>query len=97
MSATEKQVLKQIGIPREIAKDLRKFRHAAKVLSSDHPRLINEYPDKWVVVFDGEVKTASDSFDAAMAKAKELNLPKASFFVRYIAKKRQTMIFSYVC
>jgi hypothetical protein len=97
MPAPAEQILDQIGDPREIAKNLRKFRHAAQVLSSDRPRLINRYPNKWVVVFNGEVKAAVNSFDAAMAKAKELDLPKANFFVRYIAKKRQTMIFACTC
>jgi hypothetical protein len=97
MPSAAKQILDQIGDPREIAKNLKKFRHAAKVLSSDRPRLINQYPNKWVVVFNGEVKVACDSFEAAMKKAKTLDLPKANFFVRYIAKKRQTMIFGYLC
>ena len=97
MPAAKKQILDQIGDPREIATSLRKFRRAAKVLSSDRPRLIHRYPNKWVVVFNGEVKAAVNSFAAAMAKAKALNLPKASFFVQYIAKKRQTMIFSGAC
>jgi Family of unknown function (DUF5678) len=96
-SRAAKRILNQIGDPKSIARELKSFKKAAKVLSSDRPRLIDKYPNRWVVVYDGEVKVDSDTLESALAKAKAMHLPKENFFVRYISKKRKTMIFGSKC
>jgi hypothetical protein len=97
MPISAKKVLEYIGDPKEIAKSLRKFKRAAIALSADEPRLVQKYPNKWIVVFRGEVKAATSTFDAAMKKVKALNLPKDEVFIRHMLKKRKTMIFGSLC
>jgi CRISPR/Cas system-associated endonuclease/helicase Cas3 len=96
-SASAQKILNEIGDPKAIARELRAFRKSAQILSSNKPRLIDVYPDKWIAVYKGKVQAAADSLEAILARAKKLKLPKENYFIRYIARKRKTMIFSGQC
>jgi hypothetical protein len=96
-TANAQAILKEIGDPKSIARGLRAFRKTAKILSSSTPRLIDVYPDKWIVVYKGKVQVSGKTLYAVIAEAKKLKLPKENYFIRYIAKKRKTMIFSGQC
>jgi len=49
---TKEDALRHLGGSAEsIDRGLRQFTQAAKVLSSDHPRLIDEHPLQWVGVY----------------------------------------------
>lgn len=96
-TAKSKWMLQQIGDPRKIAKDLRQYRKAAKVLSSDHPRLVETHPRKWVVIYEGKVQVEGKSLDQVLKGAAEQHLPKDKIIVRYIEKNRKTMILPATC
>ncbi len=53
----ERSVLRQMGKPKTVARELARFKKAAKALSSNHPRLIEEFPKQWIVVYDGKVRS----------------------------------------
>jgi hypothetical protein len=95
--AKSKWILSQIGDPRKIAKDLRQYRSAAKILSSDHPRLVESHPKKWVVVYGGQVKIQGSSLDQVLEEADKQKLPKDQIIVRYLEKHRKTMILPVTC
>ena len=61
--------------PKEVDRQLRTFSRAARVLSSDHPRLIEEHPNEWVGIFDGKVRATAKSFDAVVSELKEKGFP----------------------
>ena len=41
--------------PKTMARSLRAFQRSARVLSDNHPRLIDEYPNQWVAISDSNV------------------------------------------
>jgi hypothetical protein len=84
--------MKMLGNPAELAKELRSFRKAARVLSSDHPRLIIKYPKQWVAIYRGSVTAHSATLDSVLKKLQEKGIPKEQTIVRYIDRNRRTMI-----
>lgn len=96
-SANAQEILEEVGDVKAIARDLREFRKTAKILSSSTPRLIDIYPDRWIAVYDGKVQFSGKTLKSVLNGAKKLNLPKERYLIRYIAKKRKTMIFAGLC
>lgn len=88
----ERSVLRQMGEPKAVARDLARYRKAAKALSSDHPRFTEEFPKQWVVVYDGKVRARGQTMQSALLQAKELNLPTGNAIVRFIAKNDRIFI-----
>lgn len=70
--------------PKQIDRELRGFSRAAKVLSSNRPRLIDQHPREWVGVYDGKVSATAKSFKGLIAKLKKRGLPPNKTIIRYI-------------
>ena len=89
---SRKEVLGLVGAPRTVEKELRQFRRNASALSSSHPRLINEYPQRWVAVHKGKVKAKGKNLSALMQVVAKKRLPRGELVVRFIDREPQTMI-----
>lgn len=90
---TPAERMKQIlGDANKIDRELQQFRMSAESLSSSQPRMIEQYPKQWVVLYKGEVRASASTFDAALATATELGLPRENIIVRFIDKNQRTMI-----
>jgi hypothetical protein len=79
--------------PRQIDRELRSFSRAARVLSSNRPRLIETHPREWVGIYDGKVRATAKSFRALIAKLKKKGLPPNNTVIRYIDTSDRLMIF----
>ena len=86
------QIKELIGDPKEIDRELEEFRRAAKTFSSDHPRLIDEYPKQWVAVYCGKVEASGRTFGSVMAQVDRKGLPRERVIVRFIDRSQRTMI-----
>ncbi len=75
-----------------MAESLRAFQRSARVLSDSHPRLIDEYPDKWVAVTDSTVKAHGDTLEQVLAQIDAQGVPRADVIVRFIERKQRTLI-----
>ena len=51
-----------IGDPKKVGKELRRFQRSVRALSSDHPRLIDEFEKQWVALYEGEVRAQGKTF-----------------------------------
>lgn len=78
--------------PEEAEKELRQFSQAAQVFSSNQPRLIDEHPDQWVGVFDGEVAASSGDFTQLMHQLVEKGYPPERTLVRFITREEMTLL-----
>ena len=78
--------------PEQIERDLKAFSAAARVLSSDHPRLIDEHPKRWVGVYQGKVAASAESMDALLAELEDAGIPAGQTIVRFIDKEERTLI-----
>lgn len=91
-AVTKDEVLKQIGNPAEVDRELQAFRRTAWALSSRHPRLIDRYPKEWVAVYRGRVRAHGRTFRSVMEQIDEKGLPRGHVIVRFIHKDGRTMI-----
>ena len=88
-----KSALDQVrASPAEIAAALDAFAASAKVLSSDHPRMIDLYENKWVGVYNGKVEVVADSLEEAAREIKEKALPIGETIIRRIDRNEKTLI-----
>lgn len=92
VEAREQAVLRQLGNPADIDRELQSFRRGVKVLSSKHPRMINRYPKQWVAVYKGKVEAHGRTFQSVLQQIDQTGLPREHVIVRYIDKNQRTMI-----
>lgn len=91
--AAPADLLKRLGgTPEQIDREIREFAEAAKVLSSDHPRLIDEHPLHWVGVYQGRVAASAKSLDSLMKRLDEEGIPRGKAIVRFIDSEERTLI-----
>ena len=91
--AKTQEVLEQLGAPpAEIAQDLQEFRKAARVLSANYPRLIDQYPNQWVGVYQGKVRAHGRTLKSLLSQLTEKGFPKQKVIVRFIDRNQRTMI-----
>ncbi len=88
----DRSVLRQMENPKEIAREMGRFRKSARALSSKHPRFIEEFPKQWVVVYNGRVRARGQTMQSALLQAKEKQLPTENAIVRFIDKNERTFI-----
>ena len=89
---TVAEVVRRLGAPERIRADLDDFRQSARAFSSNRPRLIDEYRQRWVAVLDGAVVAHSESFPAIIEQIDARGLPRAKVMVRFIDESPRTMI-----
>ena len=70
--------------PKQIDRELRAFSRAAKVLSSNHSRLVDTHPKQWVGIYDGNVRATGKSFTALISQLKKQGLSPSDAIIRYI-------------
>jgi hypothetical protein len=80
------------GTPGQIDRELRAFAKAAEILSSDHPRLIDEYPSRWIGIYRGRVAASAKSLKSLMARLRKSGVPSERTIIRFIAKNERTLI-----
>jgi hypothetical protein len=90
---SEKEALRQLGgTPAQIAAELHSYAKAAQVLSSDHPRLIDEHPLQWVGVYQGRVAASGATLQSLMSQLEKDHIPAEKTIVRFIDKEERTLI-----
>lgn len=90
---TKKDALRCLGGSAEnIDRELQQYADAARVLSSDHPRLIDEHPQQWVGVYDGKVAASARTLDSLVKQLVEEGIPPQNTIVRFIEKDERTLI-----
>jgi hypothetical protein len=78
--------------PKQMDRELRAFSRAARVLSSDHPRLIDKHPKQWVGIYDGNVCATGKSLSALISRLKKKGAPPSDTIIRYIDTSGRKLI-----
>ena len=78
--------------PQQVADKLQSFEKSCAVLSDSDSRLVEQYPDKWVGIHDGEVKADSDALDTLLAELDAQRIPRDNAIVRFISVYPDTLI-----
>lgn len=86
-----KDVLDALGGPAAIESEARALRRSTRLLSSNDPRMIDQYPNQWVGIYDGKVQAHGDSFDQVLSELDRLGIPKNKSIIRYLTRYRRAM------
>lgn len=88
------EFLRVLGDPATALRELQQTRDSAHILSSDRPRLIEQFPQRWVAVHKGEVIADAASLDELLM-AVETNHPASrhNIIVRFIDRQPQMWFF----
>ena len=90
---TKDEALRHLGgTAEDVARGLTEYTDAAKVLSSNHPRLIDEHPHQWVGVHRGRIVARGKSLKSLMAQLESAGIPPEKTIVRFIDKEERTLI-----
>ncbi len=90
---SKKEVLRQLGgSAAEIHQDLRRFSETASILSSDHPRLIDQYPLQWIAVYQGAVSATGKTLKSLITQLRKRKIPPEKTIIRFIGKEERALI-----
>jgi hypothetical protein len=89
---SDADVAERIGPLGVLHSEMSEFARSARVFSGDSPRLIEDYPEQWVAVIDGDVAAHAPTFDAVMDQLDADGKPRTRAMVRYVSEQDQTMI-----
>ena len=96
MSNMPKAVLRALASldehPNNTALSLRKFQHSSQVLSGNHPRLIDEYPDQWVAVISSDVVAHGKTLKHVLRQVDKKGLSRSDVIVRFIERTKRTLV-----
>ena len=92
-AASARKALARLGASaKEIDRDLQAFRKSVEVLSSSRRRLIDNYEGQWVAVHGGDIVASGNSIERVKIKLSKFGITPESAVIRFIEKKRRTMI-----
>jgi ABC-type multidrug transport system ATPase subunit len=78
---------------KQIDQKLAEFSKSAALLSSENPRLIDQYDDTWVAVHKGRIAASGETFETLTNKLEEIGIPASETIVRHIDRESRTFIF----
>jgi hypothetical protein len=78
--------------PRAIAKQIHDFRRSAVMFSTDSPRMIEKYENKWIAVLDGKVEVEADDFEALFEEIVAQGISRQHVLVRHVQRDQRTLI-----
>lgn len=78
--------------PKQINRELRNFSRAAQILSSKHPRLINEHPTEWIGVYNKDVCISDQTLEGLIQKLKEHGIKPNDAIIRFIEVNKRKII-----
>src|SRR3990172_6782242 len=91
------ELLRMLGNPVRLHRELKRFRRAAHVLSSRHRRLIKKYPNQWIAVYDDDVIASGATLDAVLKEVAKRKVPQERTIVHFVEKNQRTMILCNLC
>ena len=74
-----------------VARSLIDFDQSMGVLLNDQT-LVDRYPDKWVGVWQGEVRAAEDDLDILLKVLDKNDVPRSETAIRFIEAEPETLI-----
>jgi len=78
--------------PEAVARSLREYQRSARVLSSNQPRLIDEYPDQWVAVSDSKVIANGKDVQRVLQQVDRKGFKRSDILIRFIERTQRTLI-----
>jgi hypothetical protein len=75
----------------EIQKKFREFSASTHYLSKA-ARMRGTYDNKWIAIYNGQVKAVADTLDELTDKVEKLDIPSGETLMRYVGEQEMTLI-----
>jgi hypothetical protein len=72
----------------EISNAIRSFSASAAAISGS----LDQYKEKWVGVYNGQIEAVADSFDQLTAAIQTKHIPANETLIKYVGLKEMTLI-----
>jgi hypothetical protein len=76
----------------EVDAALSSFSASARIFSSDLPRLVDEYENKWIGVYNGKVEAVGESLEDVTNQIERKAIPISQTIVRRIDRVEKTLV-----
>ncbi len=86
------QITNQMGGPRKIKEDFRRFSNSMKRLHDERTELTAQYPDQWIAIYDGEIQAVAVSFQALLQVMDEREIPRGESVVELMSTNPTVLI-----
>ncbi len=84
------EFLRLMGDPAAVVQELEQAQESGRLLSADHPRLIDEHEEMWIALHDGEIVGRATSLDDLLENLEPE--ARSHVLVRFIGRQEQTLI-----
>lgn len=71
---------------------MREFSTSVNRLIEDDEKLHEQYRDKWIAIYKGNIEAVSDTFEGVTADLVGKDIPTADALVRFMGQKEMTLI-----
>lgn len=88
----EKKLREILGDPKVVSEQLESFRASTDLLSTEHPRMIDQYPKQWVAIYNRSVVAHADSMGELFSALDAGGIPRQNVVIRFIDRDKKTMI-----
>ena len=78
--------------PQDAARMLRRFGKSTRFMAAKYGALVEQFPNQWVAVLDGEVQTTAKTLSGVNRKIHTLGLPRQETLVRYLDADERILI-----
>ncbi len=77
---------------KKIIKNLQEFTKSAEFVSSNHSRLLEEYPSQWIGVYRQKVEAHAEDLDQLLDLLDKKGIPLGDTVIRFLNEERETLI-----
>ena len=92
ISAAEKRLIRDVGSPEEIYRELTKFRKDVTLLAQQRPKLTKKHPNKWIAFYDGKVEFIADTLDGLLQMVDKEGLQRDKVVTQFLSTEKRIMI-----
>jgi benzoyl-CoA reductase/2-hydroxyglutaryl-CoA dehydratase subunit BcrC/BadD/HgdB len=86
------QVIEQMGGAQEVHVGLREFSNRVREFDAKRVQLTEKYPNKWIAMHSGEIRTIADSIEDLLKEMDCLGIPRKGAVIEFMDTERRTMI-----
>lgn len=88
----EQEMRELVGDPRVVAREMEASNNDLKAFFSEEKRLLQQYPQQWVVFYDGKVQAHAPTHEAVLKEVEKRGLPKGRVIIQFLDKSERPLI-----
>ncbi len=92
MTLSTDQVIKEMGGPKVISRELREFSNRVQVFECKRAELTAQYPNKWIAMYNEDIVAVADSLQDLLSRMDDRGVPRKEAIVEYMDTEQRSMV-----